>query len=248
MQRIISGGLAEERGLERIARLVARIIRGGEHQPVVFPSTHDAPRLLHRHVVQRQQRTVFAQRLEAVLPVHRLHDVPHLLLDIACRNVHFVQRTLYALASPFCRMQPILPLQILPYALAPAEEEVLVEPPAALIHIDGDDVQVVAVDVLMLIDHIRLVAVAQTVEVFPCYLLQFRVRQHIVGMRIDGDVQHRLLRAHRGGHEGQEALHRLGNIHRATPVVEDAVGGQQPSLFLVDLLPVVGERTVERLS
>ena len=107
--------------------------------------------------------------------------------------------------------------------------------------------QMVAVDVLVLIHHVGLVAVAQTVEVFPCYLLQFRVRQHIVGMRIDGDVQHRLLRAHRGGHEGQEALHRLGNIHRTTPVVEDAVGGQQPSLFLVDLLPIVGECAVERL-
>ena len=158
-----------------------------------------------------------------------------------------MQRTLYALPSPLCRVQPILPLQILAYALAPAEEEVLVEPPAALIYIDGDDMQMVAVDVLVLIHHIGLVAVAQTVEVFPCYLLQFRVRQHIVGMRIDGDVQHRLLRAHRGGHEGQEALHRLGNIHRATPVVEDAVGGQQPSLFLVDLLPIVGECAVERL-
>ena len=158
-----------------------------------------------------------------------------------------MQRTLYALASSLCRVQPILPLQILAYALAPAEEEVLVESPAALVHIDGDDVKVVAVNVLVLIDHIRLVAVAQTVEVFPCYLLQLRVRQHIIGMRIDGDVQHRFLRAHRGGHEGHEALHRLGYVHRAAPVVEDAVGGQQPTLLLVDLLPVVGEGTVERL-
>ena len=34
-------------------------------------------------------------------------------------------------------------------------------------------------------------------------------------------TKHRLLRAHRGRHEGEEALHCLGNIHRATPVVED---------------------------
>ena len=47
----IACGLPEERGLERVANLVALVVRDGIYQPVVLPSAHVAPRFLHRQII-----------------------------------------------------------------------------------------------------------------------------------------------------------------------------------------------------
>ena len=47
----IANGLPEKRGLERVAYLVALVVRDGIDQPVILPSAHVAPRFLHRHII-----------------------------------------------------------------------------------------------------------------------------------------------------------------------------------------------------
>jgi len=47
----IACGLPEKRGLERVADLVALVVRDGIDQPVIFPSAHVTPRFLHRHII-----------------------------------------------------------------------------------------------------------------------------------------------------------------------------------------------------
>ena len=84
----IACGLPEERGLERVAHLVAPAVRDGIDQPVIFPSAHVTPRFLHRQVIDGKERTVFAHRLETVLPVQSFHGVAYLFLHITCRCVH----------------------------------------------------------------------------------------------------------------------------------------------------------------
>ena len=43
--------LPEQRGLERIADLVALVVRDGIDQPVILTSAHIAMRFLHRHII-----------------------------------------------------------------------------------------------------------------------------------------------------------------------------------------------------
>jgi len=47
----IAHRLPEQRGFERIADLVALVVRGGIDQPVIFTSAHIAMRFLHRHII-----------------------------------------------------------------------------------------------------------------------------------------------------------------------------------------------------
>ena len=145
-------------------------------------------------------------------------------------------------------MQPVLLFQFPPDAVAATEKEILIEPPAFLIHIDCHDMQMVAVYVLVLDNKVRLVAVAEFLQILACDVLQFRVGQHVVGMRVERDMEYRFLHPRMLRHTGKKALHRLAYVHRPRAVIVDAVGGEQTPFRLVDLFPVVGKRAVQRLS
>ena len=146
------------------------------------------------------------------------------------------------------RVQPVLPFQFPADAVAAAEEEILIEPPAFLVHIDCHDVQVVAVYVLVLDNKIRLVPIAEFLQILACDVLQFRIGQHVVGMRIERDMEYRFLHPRMLRHTGEKALHCLADVHRPRAVIVDAVGGEQPPFRLVDLFPVIGKCAVQRLS
>ena len=96
----IACGLPEERGLERVAHLVAPAVRDGIDQPVIFPSAHVTPRFLHRQVIDGKERTVFAHRLETVLPIQSLHGVAYLLLHITCPSTDTEASNVYSAGSP----------------------------------------------------------------------------------------------------------------------------------------------------
>ena len=66
---------------------------------------------------------------------------------------------------------------------------------AVFIHSDGHDVHVMTVDVLMLVNHVWLVAISHAFQVFPCDVLHLHIRQHIIGMRIQGYMHDRLFRS-----------------------------------------------------
>ncbi len=59
--------------------------------------------------------------------------------------------------------------------------------------------QVVAVDVLVLENKIRLVAETEFFQILAGYILQFRIGQRIVRMRVERNMQHRLLHLICGG-------------------------------------------------
>ena len=145
------------------------------------------------------------------------------------------------------RMKSVLFFQLLADALTPAIEIVLIEPPAGFIHIDRDDMDMVPVYVLVLVNHVRLLSVAELFQILPRDVLQFRIGQHVVGMRVEGDVHHRFLHPRMRRHISHEIVHRTVYIHRPRAVIVDFVGGKELSLLLVDLLPVVGECAVQRL-
>ena len=62
--------------------------------------------------------------------------------------------------------------------------EVAVNALALLVHTDGNNVQMMAVDVLMLDNDIRLVAITHALHILMRYLCQFPVRQSVVRMGI----------------------------------------------------------------
>ena len=108
--------------------------------------------------------------------------------------------------------------------------------------------QVVAVDVLVFEYRVGLVAVTE-----PCQILlgdgrQLRVAQTVVGMRVQGDMDDGLRRPHLLRHITCEVFRSLPDVEAARPLVEDFICGEQPSLPLVYLLPVVRQRPVKRAS
>ena len=127
-------------------------------------------------------------------------------------------------------------------------EEIPVEPFPVLVHVDCHDVQVVAVDVLVLEDKIRLVSETEPFQIIAGDILQLNIGQYILRMRVERDMHYRFLHFHLRRHESLEALHRLADVHLPRTVIVDAVGGEQPPLCLVNLLPVVGNRAVQRIS
>ena len=144
-----------------------------------------------------------------------------------------------------CRVQPVYLFQLGGDAPAAAVDEIAVEPPSLLVHIDGDDVQVVAADVLVLEDKVRLVAVAQPVEILACELFQLHVGQAVVGVRIEGNMDDLIPSAYLLRHEALEVLLGTGYVHMSAAVVENPVYGKEPAFAFVHLLPVVGKRTVQ---
>ena len=159
-----------------------------------------------------------------------------------------MQRHIGTAAFPFRVMQPVFPFQLAGYLLATVKVVSGVYAPAVPVHPHRHDMQVVAVYVLMLVHHIGLVAEAHLLQILPRDVLKLGVGQHIVGMRVERDMHHRLLHLRPHGHQGEEVLHRPADVHRSRTVIVDAVGRQQPPFLLVDLLPVVGKCAVQRVS
>ena len=145
-------------------------------------------------------------------------------------------------------MQSVLLFQFPADTVAAAVEKIPVEPFPVLVHVDRHDVQVVAVDVLVLENKIRLVAETEFFQILAGYILQFRIGQHILRMWVERNMHHRLLHLHLWRHEGEKTLHRLVDVHLSRTVIVDAVGRKQPPLRLVNLLPVIGNRAVQRVS
>ena len=212
---------------------------------MVLAPVHDAVGFLHSDVVEREKGTVFAHRLEPVACHDRLDDIRYLPPDIALRCVHRAERIVGTVLPAVCRVQPVFLFQLGGDAPAAAVDEIAVEPSSLLVHIDGDDVQVVAADVLVLEHEIRLVAVAQPVEILACELFQLHVGQAVVGVRIEGNMDDLIPSAHLLRHEALEVLLGTGYVHMSAAVVENPVYGKEPAFAFVHLLPVVGKRTVQ---
>ena len=70
----------------------------------------------------------------------------------------------------------------------------------------------------------------------------------IVGVRIEGYMNHRFLGAGCRGHPPLEILVGLMDIYRAAAVVVNLVGIEQPPFLLVYLFRIVGQSAVNGIS
>ena len=138
--------------------------------------------------------------------------------------------------------------EFLAYAFAPAEKEVLVDAFTFLIDIDRNDVHMVAVDVLVLDNHIGLVAVAEPFHIHLCDVCHLHIRETVVGMRIERDVNHRVARPDVFGHAVTKVTQQPSAVHLSVPAIEHSVGGKEFSLARIHLLGVVGKCAVERTA
>ena len=116
---------------------------------------------------------------------------------------------------------------------------------AVFIHSDGHDVHVVTVNVLMLVDHVWLVAISHALQVFPCDVLHIHIRQHIIGMRIQGDMHDRLFRSDMRRKVSLEITQGIGDARLSRTIIEDLVCSQEFSLFLVNLLTIVCQCAIQ---
>ena len=181
----ISGILSEAGGFQRIAGLVSCSVRHRIDKSPVFPAVYLAPCFFYGDIVEGQQGTVFTERLETVGFREGFQHISDLAFHIPLGYVHFAECPLFQpLFAVSRRMQSILLFQCIGSPFAPAVDVVIVEPLTVLTHTYGNDMQVVAVDVLVLKYDIGLVAVTDFIHVFPCDVRQLRIGQFILRMRI----------------------------------------------------------------
>ena len=143
------------------------------------------------------------------------------------------------------RMEPVAPFQVAGDAVAATEEIVLIQPPAALVHVDGNDVQVVATDVLVLVNHVGLVTITELFHILACEVFELDICQAVVRVRVQGDMDDRVAGTHIGGHAAFEVFRRPGRVHLSGTRIENLVGGKEPALLPVHLFAVIGECPVK---
>ena len=106
-------------------------------------------------------------------------------------------------------------------------------------------VHVMTVDVLMLVNHVWLVAISHALQVFTCDVLHIHIRQHIIGMRIQGDMHDRLFRSDVWRKVSLEITQGIGDARLSRTIIEDLVRCQELSLFLVNLLTIVCQCAIQ---
>ena len=142
-------------------------------------------------------------------------------------------------------MEIVLLLQVTGDSLAPMVIISTVQAFAVLIHPDGHDVHVVTVNVLMLVNHVWLVAISHALQVFPCDVLHLHIRQHIIRMRIQGDMYDRLFRSDVRRKVSLEITQGIGDACFSRTIIKDFVRCQKLSIFLVYLLTIVCQSAIQ---
>ena len=145
-------------------------------------------------------------------------------------------------------VQTVLVFQLTGNLPAPAEVVTVADASAIGIHADGHNMQVVAVDVLMLVDNKRLLTESHPFHILTRDVFQLHVRQAVVRMRIERHVHDGLLRPRVRGKVTGEVLHGTADVHLSGTAVENLVRAEQLALLLVDFLPVVRQRPEQRFS
>ena len=144
-----------------------------------------------------------------------------------------------------CLVEIVLHLQVTSDSLALMVVVSTVQAFAVFIHPDGHDVHVVSVNILMLVNHIWLVAISHALQVFTCDVLHIHIRQHIIGMRIQGDMHDRLFRSDVWRKVSLEITQGIGDARLSRTIIEDLVRCQELSLFLVNLLTIVCQCAIQ---
>ena len=107
--------------------------------------------------------------------------------------VHLFKFRAFGTFLSLCRVQPVFLFQFTGDLLAAPMLELVIQRSAVFVHPQANDVDMVAVDVLVFIDQIRLVAIAQFPHILPCDVRKLAVRKHVFRVRVYGNMQYRLL-------------------------------------------------------
>ena len=142
-------------------------------------------------------------------------------------------------------MEIVLLLQVTGDSLALMVVVSAIQALAVFIHPDGYDVHVVTVNVLMLVDHVWLVAISHALQVFTGNILHLHIRQHIIRMRIQGYMHDRLLCSDVRRKVSLEIMQCVGDACLSRTIIEDLVRCQELSLFLVNFLTIVCQCAIQ---
>ena len=118
-------------------------------------------------------------------------------------------------------------------------KKVLIESLALLVDIDSHYMDMVPVYVLVLVNYERLLPEAEFLQILAGEDFILLLRQSVVGMWIERDVENRLLGLACLGHKGVEILHHAGYVNLPVCRENYFVRSQNAPLLLVHLLPVV---------
>ena len=144
-----------------------------------------------------------------------------------------------------CLVEIVLLLQVTGDSLALMVVVSAIQALAVFIHPDGYDVHVVTVNVLMLVDHVWLVAISHALQVFTGNILHLHIRQHIIRMRIQGYMHYRLLCSDVRRKVSLEITQGIGDARLSRTIIEDLVRCQELSFFLVNLLTIVCQCAIQ---
>ena len=142
-------------------------------------------------------------------------------------------------------MEVVLLLQVTGDSLALMVVVSAIQTLAVFIHSDGHDVHVMTVNVLMLVDHVWLVAISHALQVFTGDVLHLHIRQHIIWMWIQGDMYDRIFRSDVRRKVSLEITQGVGDACFSRTIIEDFVRCQELSLFLVNLLTIVCQCAIQ---
>ena len=144
-----------------------------------------------------------------------------------------------------CLVEIVLLLQVTSDSLALMVVVSAIQALAVFIHSDGHDVHVMTVNVLMLVNHVWLVAISHALQVFTGDVLHVHIRQHIIRMRIQGYMHDRLLCSDVRRKVSLEITQGIGDARLSRTIIEDLVRCQELSLFLVNLLTIVCQCAIQ---
>ena len=117
--------------------------------------------------------------------------------------------------------------------------ELVIQRSAVFVHPQANDVDMVAVDVLVFIDQIRLVAIAQLPHILPCNVGKLAVRKHVFRVRVYGNVQYRLLGGQMDGHLHFKAAHTPADAGMPALVQQHFIGEKHLCFPVVHLFLIV---------
>lgn len=117
---------------------------------------------------------------------------------------------------------------------------------ALLVDAGREDMKMWPADILVFVDNVRLVPVAEFFEVFPRDFFQLLIRQVIFRRRVQRDMHDRVFDPVVGLQVRFERAHAVPDIGRTVRRLHDTVSCQDMGCILIYLLLVICEGAVHR--
>ena len=178
---------------------------------MILAPVHSSVGSVAPHVVKSEYGVVLAHALEFIAHTDHFDRICDLSLDVA-GWINFGNRSVGRDFLALCLVKIILFFKFGRDFLTASVEKILIEPFAFLVDIYRHYMDMVAVNILMLIDDVWLFAEAEFIKILAGKYLKILVGKSVVRMRIERDVQYRLLGLAHLRHEQTEILSHLPDV------------------------------------